>query len=263
MILYQHHNSSNPYNYDVADYKNFTYVPHFHRDPELVCVLEGEIRASVEDRTEYIREGEFLMILPDQVHTFETPLRSQVRVFVFGEKYVPEFRNLLKNRTCKTGKFSLPKEERTLFLKKMTPKQPHRMEICAYLSLACFAFLREREREGWREAPVKTGDLMHEIVSYIALHYTENLTLTQTAEALGYEEHYLSRCFHRYFDKNFKQFVNEYRLQHARRLLNEENGLSILEIAYASGFQSVRNFNRAYREAEGNEPRRHRKKNDE
>lgn len=257
MILYQHHNSSVPYNYDAVDYENFTYIPHLHRNPEIVCVLEGAVRAIIEDREETVSAGEFLMILPNQVHTFETPIRSKARVIVFAEEYVREFRKMRGDRICKTNRFSMPEAERRLFLQKMTETPPHRMDICACLALACGAFLKEKETEGWLDCQENKGDLMHQILSFISLHYTEDLTLSQMAEALGYEEHYLSRCFHRYFDKNFKQFVNEYRIQHALQLLSDSgNGLSITDVAYASGFQSVRNFNRVYKELQGREPRR-------
>ena len=73
---------------------------------------------------------------------------------------------------------------------------------------------------------------------------------------MGYEEHYLSRCFHNCFAMNFKQFVNEYRIQFARRLLEQQPPLPITEIAYMSGFGSVRNFNRVYRAIVGTEPRK-------
>ena len=98
---------------------------------------------------------------------------------------------------------------------------------------------------------------MHKMLSFITEHYTENITLTSMAEHLGYEPHYLSRCFHRAFDKNFKEFVNEYRIARASELLNKADGdISITDIAYQSGFQSVRSFNRVYKNSLGKEPRR-------
>lgn len=255
MILYQQHNSSIPYNYDVMVYDNFEYVPHLHRDPELVCVLEGEVLAHVEERTELLRAGELALILPNQAHSFETPQFSRAKVIVFAEEYVREFRNLLGKNEGKTSAFSMAEEDRSFLLRKTEPETPDRMDLCASLALACGAYLKQKRAEGLLPRK-ENGDLIHQILTYISDHYTENVTLTAMAEALGYEPHYLSRCFHRAFRKNFKQMVNEYRLQHARRLLSEAKGdLSLIDVAFASGFQSVRNFNRVYREAEGCQPR--------
>ena len=256
MILYQQHNSSVPYNYDVVTYDNFEYIPHLHGDPELVCVLEGEVIATVEERKETLKEGQFALILPHQVHSFETPQASRVKVIVFAEEYVREFRKMLGDRVGRTAVFTMEEEDRRFFLRKTEPALPHRMEICAALSLACAAFLKQKTGEGLLREEDRREDLLHQMLSFISHHYTENITLASMADALGYEPHYLSRCFHRFFNKNFKQFVNEYRLNHARQLLaDKDQQMSIIDIAYASGFQSVRNFNRVYREAEGTEPR--------
>ena len=255
MILYQQHNSSVPYHYEAITYDRFEYISHLHRDPELICVLEGGIIATVEERTEHLIAGQFALILPNQVHSFTTPQNSRVMVIVFAEEYVKEFHKMLGHRVGKTSAFRMDESDREFFLKKTSVPIPHRMDICAALSVACGAYLKEKTEEGLTEGPDRRGDLLHQILSYISVHYTENISLTEMAADLGYEPHYLSRCFHRYFSKNFKQFINEYRLNHARSLL--ENGeMSIIDVAYASGFQSVRNFNRVYKVAEGCEPRR-------
>lgn len=257
MILYQQHNSSVPYHYEALIYHDFEYIPHLHRDPELVCVLEGEVVAHVETRKEILREGEFALILPNQVHSFETPHSSKAKVIVFAPEYAPEFRNLLGDREGMTSAFSMDEEDRKFFLRKTEPDTPDRMDLCACLSLACGSYLRQKTEEGLLPRNRQSEDILHKILSFISDHYTEDVSLTAMAEALGYEPHYLSRCFHRCFQKNFKQLVNEYRIQHARRLLSDGNNrLSVIDIAFASGFQSVRNFNRVYREAEGTEPRR-------
>lgn len=257
MILYQQDNSSIPYNYNVFDYENFNYPPHLHRDLELVCVLEGELIACIEGRDERLQQGEFALILPNQAHAFQTPQTSLVRVMVFSEEYVREFHKTLGKREGQTSGFAMPDPERELFLERLNTAQPHRLELCAFLMLACEEWLKAKEQEGLVTADGQKGELMHRILQYISAHYTENLTLVCAAEALGYEPHYFSRCFHRLFGKNFKSFVNEYRVDHARQLLSDPyNHSSLTEIALASGFQSVRNFNRSYRELTGCEPRR-------
>jgi len=257
VILYQQHNSSVPYNFDAVTYTDFTYIPHLHRDPELVCVLEGEVAATVENRTEPLREGDFALILPNQVHSFETPVKSKAKVFVFASEYVREFHKILGNRVGRNFVFRMKDEERKFLLRKLSAPAPYRLDICACMNLACSEFLKANLPDGLSERAEGREDLLHKILTYISQHYTENVTLSAMAEALGYEPHYLSRCFHRFFRKNFKQFVNEYRLQHALQLLSEgDGGTSVIDVAYASGFQSVRNFNRVYRESVGTEPRR-------
>ena len=51
--------------------------------------------------------------------------------------------------------------------------------------------------------------------------------------------------------------MNRYRVQHACRLLRS-TGDSITAIALQSGFSTIRNFNRAFREETGMTPREYR-----
>ncbi|WP_449397875.1 helix-turn-helix domain-containing protein [Chryseobacterium wanjuense] len=58
------------------------------------------------------------------------------------------------------------------------------------------------------------------------------------------------------FQKNFFQYVNEYRIEHAKKLLkdNSKNKLSILGIAYESGFNSKTSFNTTFKKLTNQTP---------
>ena len=69
------------------------------------------------------------------------------------------------------------------------------------------------------------------------------------------------QAFSRYFKqktgKTFVQFVNEYRLVHARKLLAEGH-LSITDICFAAGFNNFSHFNKTFRLATGKSPSQYR-----
>ena len=257
MIIYQSENSSRPYNCDILYYDDFSYVAHLHRDLELVYVEQGEITVTVESRTEAVRAGELALILPSQIHRYETVGHSRALVAVFAEDYVPEFIRATVRKSAASSVFSMPEEECGLLLRRLGTPGQSRLALSACFSLACAAFL-EAVPLSDSENETKSSLLLHKILLYISEHYKENITLEGMARALGYESHYISRCFHTHLSKNFKEFVNEYRIQHAKRLIASPGRMTMTEIAFASGFQSVRNFNRVYKSIEGIEPRRHR-----
>ena len=99
----------------------------------------------------------------------------------------------------------------------------------------------------------KNEQLIDQIVRYVDDHYTEEISLKSMGEALGYEPHYLSRYFHSRIPMHFSQYVNWYRVDMATELLRNTD-LSITDIASRSGFQSIRSFNRVYREFTGIPP---------
>jgi len=73
-----------------------------------------------------------------------------------------------------------------------------------------------------------------------------NLTLQSLSARLGIQYFQLSRILNESLGTSFHSYVNERRLEEARRLLTEEPDMSILEIAFAVGFNSKSAFHSAF-----------------
>ena len=108
------------------------------------------------------------------------------------------------------------------------------------------------------ESQQKTDNVVHKLLIYVSEHFTENITLNSVAASLGYEPHYVSRCFNNFIGIGFKQFLNNYRVDYAKKLLLDPD-VSITAAAYTSGFQSIRSFNRIFQETLGITPTEFRK----
>ncbi|WP_213279739.1 helix-turn-helix domain-containing protein [Chryseobacterium indologenes] len=81
------------------------------------------------------------------------------------------------------------------------------------------------------------------------------LNLIKLAEMLSVSTHHLSYVINTGFGKNFFQYVNEFRVEYAQKLLKESNSkLSILGIAYESGFNSKTSFNTTFKKVTGQTP---------
>lgn len=97
----------------------------------------------------------------------------------------------------------------------------------------------------------------------IALRYIlENFSDEISHQALAAKVHLAPASFCRLFkkltSKTCTSFINEIRLGHACRLLMEGES-SVTEIAYASGFKNLSNFNRRFKERYHLSPRQYRK----
>ena len=75
-------------------------------------------------------------------------------------------------------------------------------------------------------------------------HYKDDeLRLGSPAEELRITPHQLSRILNEQFQKNFNQFINEYRIQAAKKLLVQEPNRSVLRVAIEVGSTSKTTFN--------------------
>lgn len=108
------------------------------------------------------------------------------------------------------------------------------------------------------KSSVGSNDIIYQTVSYIAAHYTEELTLSKMAHDLGISQSSLSRVFSGTFHTNFNRYLNEARLDYACSLLLHSDH-TILDICILAGFDSQRTFNRVFQERYHMSPREYRK----
>ncbi|MCB1023828.1 MAG: AraC family transcriptional regulator [Acidobacteria bacterium] len=83
------------------------------------------------------------------------------------------------------------------------------------------------------------------------------LTLKTLARQIGLNTSVLSYTINTGFDKNFNDFINEYRVNEVKTRLIDEVGenLNILAIAFDSGFNSKATFNRAFKKFTSRSPK--------
>ena len=109
--------------------------------------------------------------------------------------------------------------------------------------------LADENVEKWRADLIR---LMGEERPYL----DPELTLTDLARRLQTNPSLLSAAVNRAFGKNFNDYVNEYRVEEVKKLLNDPHysHLSLLGIGLECGFNSKSTFNRAFRKATGMAP---------
>jgi len=97
---------------------------------------------------------------------------------------------------------------------------------------------------------------LKEAVAANRLYEDAELTLTSLAVKLNIHPHDLSRIINVGMEKNFSDFINEFRVRETARKMQDpaHDRLTLLGIAYESGFNSQRTFNRVFKEMTGKTP---------
>ena len=251
-MLYQMQNSVGGHYFECITYRDFRFVPHLHRHHELVEVLEGDLLVTVNGREILLGAGEYAFIPSHAIHAYNTPTASLCKVCVFSEDLVPSFSSEMRKKRI----------DRFVFRA--------RPAVAALADEAIFADADEVNpllRKGalyalagemlpqltFSDAASADLALSERIIRYTADHFADNVTLATMAQALGYDEHYLSRVFHRIIPMHFSAYVNLLRVDAARELLKNRE-LTLSEVAMESGFGSIRSFNRVFLGLTGKRP---------
>lgn len=104
---------------------------------------------------------------------------------------------------------------------------------------------------------INTQIRIQKMLSYIREHYAEAVTLEDIAQAANISRSEAGRCFNTYMGCSPVDALIGHRLQIAHRLIKDTT-LTLQEISYSCGFNSVHYFSRQFRQTYGYTPRQYR-----
>ncbi len=93
-----------------------------------------------------------------------------------------------------------------------------------------------------------------DVKKYINDHVEEKLTLNKVAELYNISPNYLSVLFSKYNDTGFTDYINQSKIETAKRLMTDSD-LKIYEISDTLGFESAFYFSRVFKKVTGISPR--------
>jgi AraC-like DNA-binding protein len=107
-------------------------------------------------------------------------------------------------------------------------------------------------------AVIKEQERMHQIYKYVEAHFQEPIKINDIAKKVNLTD----AAFCRYFKKSTKltytDFVNQYRVNHSKKLLMQD--ANVTEACYDSGFESLSYFNKTFKKITGQNPSLFRKR---
>jgi signal transduction histidine kinase/AraC-like DNA-binding protein len=107
--------------------------------------------------------------------------------------------------------------------------------------------------------PQPTSILVKQTIAYMQQNYAQPLSRQQMAKMVNLSEDYLTRIFQQELGLSLMEYLNRYRINEAKVLLNQTCA-SITDIAAQVGFNDPAYFSRAFHKQIGFSPRAYRKK---
>lgn len=105
---------------------------------------------------------------------------------------------------------------------------------------------------------VNTPDKFTVIQKYIHENYMKPLSIASVAKKFYLSPNYFCKLFHECVGVTFNTYLNCYRIEKCKDMLNDTE-LSITEIAFYAGFGSISQFNRVFKDVAGKSPREFRR----
>ena len=236
-VAVQHHESvvpniRNGVRFYYSDEPLDKYVPfHWHSSIELVCVLDGHLRFTIDGRILHVRGGQFAMVPsgsihdvasgPNHAYVLQVPLRAIKSLyespadaaFLNGQDHRPEYAEVL---SC-FEKMGLVVDH---------PSAAGWFDFEIYLLTILKHAFTTFCLPG---ANVRSADNVKEIISYLHEHATERFSVGELAGSFGYNPSYLSRMFKQQTGVSLVEYLYEVRVNRLHdELLSTSEPISAL-----------------------------------
>lgn len=131
--------------------------------------------------------------------------------------------------------------------------------VSSYLNLLFCQLIREHGYYRPQDGVHTAVERMRGSLEYIDDHYTEDISLEEIAKQSNLSPHYFSRLFRECFRMKLWDHVLSRRIDAAKKLLSQDQELTVLQIALSCGFHNTANFNRAFLRFTGVTPTEYKK----
>lgn len=242
---------------------------HQHEEIQISYIVSGNGTLVVGDAINNYSKGDVLVVGSNIPHVFKSDKDSQeshmLTLFFTEQSFGDSFFNLEDLKGIKLfferSKFGFKlqshiEEMRDLFFQLENASKLNRFIILLrllnytvesdYTSLSSFVYDK-------KYSDVE-GDRMRNVFEFTLNNYKEDISLEAVSKVANMTKNAFCKYFKKRTNKTYIQFLNEFRIEQASKLLSEKNDLSIAEVAYVTGFRNISNFNRVFKTVKGSTP---------
>lgn len=256
---------------------NMDFVAHWHTDIEMIYVCEGILGVGINSEYRVLQKGELAICGSNDIHYYGNEgMTSTIMIIIFRPELLSTFKywpdNLLP---C-----SIFMDKEYFSAQKVDSEVPHNLENIfnqivdemahkedlyplftdlrifeLFLTLfrhfpAYYAYSKRNLIDSQTPADIKP---MQRALKYLEENYTQDITLEQISAEVNLSRFYFSRLFRKTTGMNFNVYLSRIRADKAEAMIKSSRK-PIIDIAYETGFCSIRTFNRSFKGIKGCTP---------
>jgi len=263
-----------PYAFHHVDLSK-TIIPwHWHEELEFCYVQAGSVKVATAGQSQIFQKGEGFYIngnvltsMTDAAdcvidsHLFHPVFLGGHFKSVYETKYLnPVIRNRNLDMLPIRGETATQKQllQKLRQLSQLQSRQDVELQTRNLLSEIWLLLLEELKNTQLKSSPAKNQDRILTMLAFIQENYERKLTLQEIADASAVSTRECLRCFQISIRQSPMEYLMEYRLRMAAKLLETTN-LSVTQIAMRTGWGGNSYFTKMFRRIYGKTPNAHRK----
>lgn len=243
-----------------------TYPLAYHSDYEFHFIKQGFGKYTINGHSFCFKAGQLVVVKPNQIHSFipQSEHRTEKLRISFPAEWQAEFLQKLEfdhelpNLICLSNEQTLCIEMIANRILEENARRAKGWEDMIARLIQEFLLWVNRVK-GQRVKPVKEKPLFTQLRQHIETHYADpHCTVTAIAKRFGYSKNYVTTLSREMSGMALKQYLQQYRIIAARRLLESHPELKVETVARQAGFNLYRSFTRAFLIQTGLRPAKYR-----
>jgi len=243
---------------------------HYHPEIELVYVKSGSAKRHIGNHISEYKNGDLILLGPNLPHYGFTERlmghRSEIVVQMksdfLGQEFfsIPEMKEiqiLLRKAAAGIIFHDKTKQEVGGLLESLSESDPFTKLMGIITVFRKLALSGDFELLNTNNPTLvlrkQDNDKIDRIYNYVKDHFKDDIRLEDISKLVTMEIPSFCRYFKRVTGKTFTEFVNEFRVTHACKLISETD-MSIAAICFESGFNNSSHFNRLFKNTTGKTP---------
>lgn len=253
------------YFYSYCETNPLEYPLHLHQYIEILHVIRGTVDMQIGTEKYRINAGELALIFPNVLHDYHTlsgVSETQLHIINCYLHILPQHQKQLRSMIPKRPLLKAEQlHEDVLYAEKrlfeMHPGENNEILAGTLVGLMLCRLFPEAQLTKYEKQP--SQGLPTDILTYIANHYREDISLSSVAAQFGLGKFSLSRIFSNVLGISFTRYVNSLRITYAEHLLADTDR-NILDVAMECGYHNQQTFNRAFKDFSSCTPKEYRAK---
>ena len=263
-----------PYVFHHVDLSKTAIPWHWHEALEFCYVRSGSVKVATAGQSQIFEQGEgfflnsnALTAMTDAVdcvidsHLFHPVFLGGHFKSVFETKYLnPVIQNRNLDMLPIRGETQIQKQllQKIYQLSRLQSQPDVELQTRNLISEIWLLLLEELKHTQIKSTHSRNHDRILTMLAYIQENYAKKLTLQEIADASAVSTRECLRCFQTSIRQSPMEYLMEYRIQAAVRLLETTN-LTVTEIAMRTGWGSSSYFTKMFHSIHGKTPNAHRK----
>ena len=254
---------------------------HWHNEIEIVYVIKGRARYTVDFMEYIIEKGDVLIIPPSSLHSFEQVGEEEfdAATIIFAQNMVsnnlidicsiryiiPVFNNeVYLPIHVKSDEIAIKEISKYIWdaVNEHLNREPAyelRVRI-AFLNFIQYFYQKNLIfKKSELVANVRTVSQIKAIINYIEEHFAEKILLEDLARFSNISVYHLAHIFKIHTGQSPNEYINFFRLTKAGERIKAED-TQIINIAIDCGYNNISYFNRAFKKRYGLTPKEYRNK---